>query len=449
MSLLTTRRIRVHLPVIAIAIWSIWLWDVSGPGAIDRLDKIKGTDFLPFYVSASFVRDGRHDLLYDAAANYSRAQAIAGRSRDALYLPIQGAQTAVLLAPLAFQPYTTALTMWWAVTFFIYAMTCWLLWTSCTALHKYPLETVMACIAFPGLYSTILHGQVSGLGLLCVTVGMVALRRGHTFLAGLAFGSLAFKPHWALAASAIFFVAREWRIVGGIIVAAAAQIAAVYVLMGAAVLSAYFRMTLEIQQIAHLLEPRPVNTLKGLFGILIPWDAVALGVYLVAAAATAALSAHVWRNARRFEIRFSAAVVAMLLISPHAYEYDLILLAPVFFLLAHDIADAGDAAPVMKWSLCALFFSPLLTGLPALIRLQCSVTAMIVLLLALYNKSRTDGGMEAVQLRVAEQYVTQFGHIAQQTNTVVVRANVSDVAGMMAAAMKVFDGGHGDSRSSG
>jgi len=51
---------------------------------------------------------------------------------------------------------------------------------------------------------------------------------------------------------------------------------------------------------------------------------------------------------------------------------------------------------------------------------------------------RTDGGMEAVQLRVAEQYVTQFGHIAQKTNTVVIPANLSDVAGMIAAAMKVF-----------
>jgi regulator of protease activity HflC (stomatin/prohibitin superfamily) len=48
------------------------------------------------------------------------------------------------------------------------------------------------------------------------------------------------------------------------------------------------------------------------------------------------------------------------------------------------------------------------------------------------------GGMEAVQLRVAEQYVTQFGQIAQRTNTVVVPANVSDVAGMVASAMKVF-----------
>ena len=51
---------------------------------------------------------------------------------------------------------------------------------------------------------------------------------------------------------------------------------------------------------------------------------------------------------------------------------------------------------------------------------------------------RTDGGMEAVQLRVAEQYVEQFGKLAKSTTSVIVPASVSDVAGMIAAAMKVF-----------
>ena len=51
---------------------------------------------------------------------------------------------------------------------------------------------------------------------------------------------------------------------------------------------------------------------------------------------------------------------------------------------------------------------------------------------------RMPGGAEAVQLRVAEQYVAQFGELARKTNTVVVPANVSDIAGMIASAMKVF-----------
>jgi len=48
------------------------------------------------------------------------------------------------------------------------------------------------------------------------------------------------------------------------------------------------------------------------------------------------------------------------------------------------------------------------------------------------------GGHEATQLRVAEQYVTQFGELAQKTNTLILPANVADIAGMVATAMRVF-----------
>jgi len=48
------------------------------------------------------------------------------------------------------------------------------------------------------------------------------------------------------------------------------------------------------------------------------------------------------------------------------------------------------------------------------------------------------GGREAVQLRVAEQYVNSFAALAQRSNTMIVPANVSDIAGMIGAAMSVF-----------
>jgi regulator of protease activity HflC (stomatin/prohibitin superfamily) len=48
------------------------------------------------------------------------------------------------------------------------------------------------------------------------------------------------------------------------------------------------------------------------------------------------------------------------------------------------------------------------------------------------------GGVEATQLRVAEQYVTQFGELAQKGTTLILPANVADVAGMVATAMRVF-----------
>ena len=51
---------------------------------------------------------------------------------------------------------------------------------------------------------------------------------------------------------------------------------------------------------------------------------------------------------------------------------------------------------------------------------------------------RQPGGMEATQLRVAQQYITEFGNLAQKTNTLILPANVADVASMVSVAMRVF-----------
>ena len=51
------------------------------------------------------------------------------------------------------------------------------------------------------------------------------------------------------------------------------------------------------------------------------------------------------------------------------------------------------------------------------------------------------GGREAVQLRVAEQWVGEFGNIAKTTNTVIIPAPMGDVSGMIATAMSVLQEG--------
>jgi regulator of protease activity HflC (stomatin/prohibitin superfamily) len=53
---------------------------------------------------------------------------------------------------------------------------------------------------------------------------------------------------------------------------------------------------------------------------------------------------------------------------------------------------------------------------------------------------KVEGGHEAMQLRVAEQYVTQFGELAKKTTTLVLPANAADIAGMIALATSVVNG---------
>ena len=51
------------------------------------------------------------------------------------------------------------------------------------------------------------------------------------------------------------------------------------------------------------------------------------------------------------------------------------------------------------------------------------------------------GGHEAVQLRVAEAHIDRFGELAKETYTMILSANVADVAGMIATAMMVIEKG--------
>ena len=54
--------------------------------------------------------------------------------------------------------------------------------------------------------------------------------------------------------------------------------------------------------------------------------------------------------------------------------------------------------------------------------------------------TQSPGGMNAVNLQVAEKYVEAFSNIAQRGTTLVVPANMGDMTSLVASAMKILDG---------
>ena len=54
------------------------------------------------------------------------------------------------------------------------------------------------------------------------------------------------------------------------------------------------------------------------------------------------------------------------------------------------------------------------------------------------DASQAAGGLQAMQLRVAEQYVAQFGELAKRSTALVLPASMTDVAGMVATAMQAI-----------
>ncbi|CAG9197373.1 Protein QmcA [Paraburkholderia tropica] len=55
------------------------------------------------------------------------------------------------------------------------------------------------------------------------------------------------------------------------------------------------------------------------------------------------------------------------------------------------------------------------------------------------NSIQAQGGMDAVNLKVAEQYVNAFGNLAKQGNTLIVPGNMSDLSSMIASALTIVN----------
>ncbi|MDA3864775.1 MAG: SPFH/Band 7/PHB domain protein [Deltaproteobacteria bacterium] len=55
------------------------------------------------------------------------------------------------------------------------------------------------------------------------------------------------------------------------------------------------------------------------------------------------------------------------------------------------------------------------------------------------NAIEQAGGKEAVNLRIAEQYVEEFGKLAQTTNTTIIPSNLSDIGGFVKSIQNLLD----------
>lgn len=75
------------------------------------------------------------------------------------------------------------------------------------------------------------------------------------------------------------------------------------------------------------------------------------------------------------------------------------------------------------------------TGQAEAIRAVANATADGIKAVASVVQSQ--GGMEAVQLRVAEKLVEQFGNLAKQGNTLILPANFGDISSLIATAMSI------------
>ena len=71
------------------------------------------------------------------------------------------------------------------------------------------------------------------------------------------------------------------------------------------------------------------------------------------------------------------------------------------------------------------------------IRLVAEATANGIAAIAAALKN--EGGSEAMKLRLAEQYITEFGKLAKVNNTMIMPADLANISGVIKAASAIVD----------
>ncbi|MGA2645877.1 MAG: glycosyltransferase family 87 protein [Candidatus Sulfotelmatobacter sp.] len=394
---LTSRRLRAHGIILAVCLWSGYLWNMAVPGALDRVGNLKGTDFLHFYTLGSLALAHRGADLYNSQAQSELAAQRIPTAAGIQYLPVNPPQVSLLFAPFALIPYSWALLLWLTLSALLYGLCCYAVWRVCKNLHNHKRTVLILAFASPAFWHLIAWGQTSAQALVCFTLAFFALRSQRDFLAGLALGCLIFKPQLGLAAAILFLFTLRWKVIVGALLSASAELIAVLLYYGSGSLQEWMRLLVQVPRVLALLEPREYQThsLRTFWTMLIPWPPVSFALYALSAVLICALTIDCWRRPTAFSLRYSVLLFATVLLAPHLTVYDLVILAPAFLLLSDWlVAQVDDSTDrYFKVLLYLAFILPLFGPLARWTHLQLSVPVMAALLYEIWrNEIRTAAG---------------------------------------------------------
>jgi len=392
-ALLTAKRLRAHGLILALCLWSVYIWNMTAPGLRDRAHNLKGTDFLHLYTLGSLALAHRGADLYNLQAQSELAAQRIPAAAGIRYLPLYPPQVSIFFAPFALLSYPGALLLWLALTTLIYFLCCWAVWRACPNLRGQKITVAILALAFPAFWHLLAWGQTSALALACFTLAFLALRAQHEFLAGLALGCLIFKPQLGVAAAVIFVFTLHWKIIFAAILSACAQLTAAYFHYGQGPLREWIHTLLNLPALLPLLEPKPFQThsLRTFWTMLIPWPTAALVLCLISSALVCALAIACWQSRIPLSVRYPALLLSTVLLAPHLTVYDLVILAPAFLLLSDSIAaqPAVPLTPHLKLLLYLTYALPLLAPLTRWTHLQLSVPVMATILFMIWKRTRT------------------------------------------------------------
>jgi len=350
---------RVHRHAILLLIIAL----IFGYGLKMAIDIPGPSDFLQFYASGWLVLHHQSASLYDR--NVRANEGVRFTSHAQGYNPplVYGPQVALFFAPFALVPFWLASLLWKLVSFGLYLSCCYVLWKACPnlRLRSEAANLLVIAVCSPALFSLMSHSQTSVLLLLAFVLIYRNLST-RPFLAGLAVGIIAYKPHFGLVIACVFFLTSQWRAILGAIVSITGQFAVTALCLGARVFPEYAHSLRIAEQ--YQLDRDWIGQmvcLRSFWQLTLPAHS-AFVAYIVTAAGVIVITILAWRrdSFSSFKLRFALLQLSTVLAAPHAFVYDLVLLIPAqLFVEEWCVSTAGRYNHVLRLSLYASYILPM------------------------------------------------------------------------------------------
>lgn len=355
-------RLKVY-PVV-IMVMTIIVWGVVqfiGPGLTDAAGIIIGSDFLAFYNAGSFFLQNRTDELYNfQSQKIFQDSVVAPISYNMFHPFINPPFTAPFFSLFAHNSYLVGLISWWVLGFTLLFMSVYLLRTHLRGLNTFSLPRLfLMCLAFYPTLAWFMFGQNTPISLFFLTIFFISLRARKDFIGGIFLGLLLFKPQLTLGMIFLLLFKKRWWSLAGVFLGGLFWIMIGFMTSPHAMWE-YMRISPYLMELLRLKIDKEIITFFGLnsqgfhystwginslygFSVLLLdnisrlWAELLFGLLSLM---TLIYLIHIWHPIRwepgtkAWNMNFAATLVLCLLLSPHLFLYDLmILLLPLGIIL--------------------------------------------------------------------------------------------------------------------
>jgi hypothetical protein len=388
---LSAKRLRLYVSILLVCELSVFAFIVAGThGWIVPLDGPNTTDFVSFYAAGRLADAGTPAFAYDHAAHLAAEEAIVGQGIQYQFFNYPPVYQA-LFAPIAHVPYLFAFIAFQTATLLLFLV------VARRILENYSATALIALLAFPAVWWNFGLGQNAFLTAAVFGAATLLIDR-KPIVAGLCFGALCYKPHFALLVPLALALGGHWRAFTAAAASVVTLVLASVVLLGWDAWQAFFvtagasHTMYESGRILFGGFVSPFGAMR-LMGANIPTSYAVQAVFSLVAAGVVAI---VWRRGLSLPVRNALLASATLVAVPLALLYDLMIGAIAGCWLLR--AASREALPAWEKTALALVYAAMLDSraLAEALSLPVNTIAALVLFgLATRRASRELGLISA------------------------------------------------------